>query len=111
MLSDGTGTTAYTWNAEGKTATVTPYGGTPTTYVYDGDGHRAKPVAQQTFVRWKLCGFARDSSEGPQIFWEAKGRMGDVRFQISNYQPQSLHPSRISGNAERIRATCKYFVG
>jgi hypothetical protein len=27
----GTGTTQYTWNAEGRTATVTPWGGTATT--------------------------------------------------------------------------------
>ena len=44
MTSDGTGagTTQYTWNAEGRTATVTPWGGTATTYVYDGDGHRVE---------------------------------------------------------------------
>ena len=49
MTSDGTGTgtTQYTWNAEGRTATVTPWGGTATTYVYDGDGHRVQDTTAQ----------------------------------------------------------------
>src|SRR5574338_533828 len=35
------------WNAEGKTATVAPWGGTATAYVYDGDGHRVEDTSAQ----------------------------------------------------------------
>ena len=44
MTSDGTGvgTTQYTWDAKGRVATVTPWGGTPTTYVYDAEGNRVE---------------------------------------------------------------------
>jgi RHS repeat-associated protein len=48
----GTGTTAYTWDAEGKTLSVTPFGSSAFTEVYDALGRRVEQGTAGTYIEY-----------------------------------------------------------
>ena len=75
-MTGGSGRT-YTWNPENKPLT-TVQGGTTTTFVYDGDGGRAKKIVGTTTTRYISKLYECDNTNCSRFIWAGSTRIATI---------------------------------